>query len=78
MTDNGFEQMLARTLKQDASLGTEAFRDALLARCLVVLNADDEGTELTDEQLDMLSAAGDPSLLGHASPGFCQRPLDEF
>ena len=78
MTKDGFERMLAQTLKQDASLGTEAFRDALLTRCLAVLNADEEGTELTDEQLDMLSAAGDPNMVGCHIPELSSRPLDSI
>lgn len=64
--DLSFEKMLERLFKQDFSEGTEAFRDALLARCLEELNAaeDDEGPgdsvrEIGEDELDMLAAAGD-------------------
>lgn len=63
MNDKEFEQKLAYLIQRDASTGTEEFRDSLLARCLAVLNADHEGRELSFEQLDLLSAAGDTSLL---------------
>ena len=69
MTDNELERILSQTLSHDASIGTEAFRDSLLARCLAVLNAgddEDEGVELTDDQLVMLSAAGDVPYLGRS------------
>ena len=62
MDETEFEQKLAQLIQQNASIGTEGFRDSLLTRCLAVLNADNEGTELTFEQLDLLSAAGDSSL----------------
>lgn len=77
MADDNFELMLAQTLKQDASIGTEAFRDALLARCLAVLNADDEeGLELTDYQLGLLSAAGDPTQMDCATSEWPRHPID--
>ena len=66
MNDKEFEQKLAHLIQRDASIGTEEFRDSLLARCLAELNADNEGSELTFEQLDLLSAAGDTSLLIHS------------
>lgn len=65
MESHEFEQMLERMLGQDFSKGTEAFRDALLERCLGELNAggsadapDFRAFELSDDQLDLLSAAG--------------------
>ena len=79
MTDNELERMLSQTLSHDASIGTEAFRDSLLARCLAVLNAgvgEDEGVELTDDQLVLLSAAGDPAQMGCATPEWPRRPID--
>lgn len=63
MTDNEFEQMLTPLLQKDASLGTEAFRDSLLARCLAVLNTEEMGIELGDDELNLLAAAGDLSYL---------------
>ena len=59
MTDQEIRDALAR----DYSAGTEAFRDALLARCLAVLGSDDEATDLRvrdlcDEDLELLAAAG--------------------
>ena len=62
MNESEFERMLAGLAQKDASVGTEAFRDELLARCLAVLNEGDECVELSMEQLEMLSAAGNPSL----------------
>ena len=53
------DERLERALAYDFSAGTEAFRDDLLRRCLEVLRT--EGSvELDDEQLELLSAAGDP------------------
>ena len=59
MDDDKLEQKLQQLLKQDLSAGTESFRDALLARCLDELGADEDGSELDDEALDLLAAAGD-------------------
>ena len=66
MSDDKLEKMLERLLKQDYSVGTEAFRDALLSRCLEELNEaeSDNGEEhdvvvLSDDELELLSAAGD-------------------
>lgn len=61
MEDRGFEQMLERLMGRGLPVGSEAFRDALLERCLAELDADDEGMVLDDAELDLLSAAGDPS-----------------
>ena len=54
------EKDIARLFKLDLSKGTERFRDALLARCLAVLNPDFHIVELDDSELDLLAAAGDP------------------
>ena len=54
-----FDKMMEQLMKQDFSVGTEKFRDALLGRCLAVLDEDDEGIHLDDSELDMLAAAGD-------------------
>lgn len=56
MDDREFGQMLGRLFKQDFSAGTEAFRNALLNRCLGEL---DDITVLDDEELELLAAAGD-------------------
>ena len=52
---------------QDFSMGTEAFREALLERCLDELDADvdesEECADIDDAQLELLAAAGDPFLL---------------
>lgn len=53
------ERDIIRVLSTDFSAGSEASRDALLVRCLDVLGADDDGTDLEDEELEMLAAAGD-------------------
>lgn len=70
-----FEKMLERLLNEDLSKGTDAFRDALLARCLDVLGSDDHtqsidgdgGIRPIDESdLEFLAAAGDiDALLPH-------------
>lgn len=58
------ERELRRIVSQDFSVGTEAFRDALLARCLEVLGEDGAAAELGDEELELLAAAGDMSATG--------------
>ena len=60
MNEHDLEQLLS----QDLSAGTDEFRDALLARCLAVLNADSYGHEIDDDALDLLAAAGDPFVNG--------------
>ena len=55
------EHDLERILRQDLAQGTEAFRDDLLARCLAELSSQD-AAELTDGELELLAAAGDPAL----------------
>ncbi len=57
--DRKFEQLVKRLMKLDFSKGTEAFRDALLERCLTVLDARENGSRLDDADLELLSAAGD-------------------
>lgn len=57
-----FERMFRRLMQQDLSAGTQGFRDALLERCIVALSAGTEGLPLTDEELGMLAAAGEPEL----------------
>ena len=60
MNDREFEQRLEQLLRQDLSVGTEAFRDALLARCLNELpDADDEPRQLDIADLELVAAAGD-------------------
>ena len=59
MNEREFEQKVDQLMKLDFSAGTEAFRDELLGRCLVVLGNEDEIKELNDNQLDTLAAAGD-------------------
>ena len=68
MTDREIEQMLGETLKQDCSIGTEAFRDELLTRCLEVFAEKEESVELGDDELEMLAAAGDLASLGLNPP----------
>lgn len=59
MEDREFEARLGKLMKQDLSAGTEAFKEDLLSRCLAVLG-EDGGLELSDSDLDMLAAAGNP------------------
>ena len=54
------EQEIIRILSQDRSVGTEAFRDELLARCLEVLDSESV-YEVSDDELELLAAAGDPT-----------------
>ena len=63
MDDREFELMLGRLLRRCISVGTEAFRDTLLVRCLAVLNAGDEPSLVDDEDLELLAAAGDMTVL---------------
>lgn len=59
MDDREFEKKLEQLLQADLSVGTEAFRDALLARCLKALpEAIDEPQSLEDADLVLLAAAG--------------------
>ena len=60
MNEREFEEMFAKLMKQDFSVGTEKFREELLQRCLQILDQD-EGVELDDSELEMLAAAGDPT-----------------
>ena len=53
------EKKLERLFQSDLSLGTDAFRDALLERCLEVIRSD-EGSPISESELDLLAAAGDP------------------
>lgn len=66
MNDRDFEILLKKLLAQDLSAGTEAFRDALLDRCLDVL-CEDDGLEVSDDDLELLAAAGDPFAAGSLS-----------
>ena len=54
------EERIARILSRGFSDGTESFRDDLLDRCLAVLGAEDQGRVVSDEELELLAAAGDP------------------
>ncbi len=56
------EKQIERLFRIDLSLGTEAFRDALLARCLAALGSDEYAFELDDDDLDLLAAAGNPQI----------------
>ena len=53
------EKKLEQLFRSDLSLGTDAFRDTLLERCLEVIRSD-EGYPLSESELDLLAAAGDP------------------
>ena len=72
MDNAELESLLTRVFQADLSVGTEAFRDELLVRCLDVLGADDGtaqsdatllafngGRDLDDGELEFLAAAGD-------------------
>ena len=57
------EREIGQLLRHDFSEGTEAFREALLQKCLSTLDKDDEdGLPIDDEDLEMLAAAGDHAL----------------
>ena len=58
MNEREFEQIIERLMKLDFSIGTEAFREELLSRCLAVLNAGDGCREVDDSELELLAAAG--------------------
>lgn len=59
MDERQFEEMLSRVLQHDLSSNSETFRDELLARCLEIIEAEDSGCDLNDEQMDLLAAAGE-------------------
>ena len=63
MDDKDFELTLKRAFSYDYSIGTENFRDALLARCLAALVLDFRSRPLADDELDLLAAAGNPYIL---------------
>ncbi|MBR0404854.1 MAG: hypothetical protein IJI68_06580 [Eggerthellaceae bacterium] len=58
MGEREFESMIEQLMKLDFSIGTETFRDNLLASCLAVLNMGDECMVVPDEELELLAAAG--------------------
>lgn len=69
------DERISELMRFDFSVGTDGFRDSLLAQCLAVLGedipedcdgsafyamADPIGRNLSDDEIDMLSAAGSP------------------
>ena len=52
------EKEITMVLEKDYSEGTDTFREELLARCLDVLDMGEAPRKLSDDELDMLSAAG--------------------
>lgn len=84
MGEREFEDMLRRVMKADFATGTEAFRDALLARCLAELGIDPHAAdeplaeyELSEAELELLAAAGDVFLTQNQSP-FCDNTDKEI
>ena len=59
MDEREFERIFESLVQQDPSVGTEAFRESLLERCLAVLEQGDDCLPLDDADLDLLAAAGD-------------------
>ena len=66
MDEREFDEMFGQLLKQDFSAGTEEFRSNLLKRCLSMLdsggvsaNGENDFSELTDSDLELLAAAGE-------------------
>ena len=58
MNTNTIKNLLSTT---DFSKGTEAFAEDLLGRCLSVLGQEENDfAEISDDELDMLAAAGNP------------------
>lgn len=56
------EKRIKSILSCDFSEGTDGFREDLLRRCLAVLNSGSDVIELGEDDLDMLSAAGEAKL----------------
>ena len=56
------EKNLTRALAYDFSAGTDMYRDALLERSLAVLGCESM-SELSDDELNFLAAAGDTSTM---------------
>ena len=69
MKEREFESELERLMKRDRSERVDEFRDALLQRCLNVLDTEARGISLSDADLDLLAAAGDPAM-------HCQSAID--
>ena len=62
MGESAFEQELRRLLQPGLTPEAQEAREALLKRCLGVLGEDvagEAGTELDDNTLEMLAAAGE-------------------
>lgn len=57
MNDRDIDELLTELLAQDLSAGTEEFREALLARCLAIVNAGGSA-QLDDANLELIAAAG--------------------
>ena len=67
MSEREFELKIEQLMKLDFSIGTEAFRDKLLSRCLAVLNMGDECMVVPDDELELLAAAGGHFVFEEAS-----------
>ncbi len=57
------EKEFASMFKYDFSAGTESFRDALLEQCFEALREGEDGLPIADDELDLLAAAGDPTVM---------------
>lgn len=57
------EKELSLILQQDFSIGTERFCESLLQRCLSILRSSEEGRDVSDDELELLAAAGSPFIL---------------
>ena len=67
------EKDIERLLRQNLSIGSEGFRDALLRRCLDLLGSSEPNSsnricEVLDEDLELLAAAGDAMFLESRQP----------
>ena len=66
---------IEQLLGQDFSVGTEKFREDLLQRCLVEVDKSTRGrVSLSDEDVEMLAAAGAP----YEDPESAQRRLEDL
>lgn len=63
------EKKLIELLTTDFSAGSEAFSEQLLERCAAVLNPSEEFSTISEGDLELLAAAGEPEFLHKQEEG---------
>lgn len=54
------ERIIGQPMRHDFSVGTEAFRDSLLARCFGIIDSRNAFMAIDDSEFELLAAAGTP------------------